>query len=435
MVSKQPSAIFKCTAERECSQMNSVGSSLTMLNDKGNCSALLTREGFFDFVVLRTLCNVSHNVAVVCQHDQNAIVLLHNDMSDIKVTSVGEFHSIQVFSSCDVGWFLVDNVCINFYHCPDCSSNTAANEQCAVHGGWLAYNVLRNVTIIPTGNVLDKNTGLSLFWGMFHHMDDISPSPFDTFTSHTNVIKPQSQINFAVNGNDLCVALNISKQCIDSNIVLSVSYNDISFEEYREYYVHNEQHMFMRQYLVRINNINYHAPLWSVIYQPYFQMAVHRKFTLCEKPRIHILKFFNCSDFYLMCNDGTCVHDSLVCDGKPHCQHGEDEANCQHICSEHKHSCMSQCHHTNLCSCSQDYFQCLSGGCVPLQKLCDKTVHCVDASDEPPTCIYLRPEQIGHRSLSLDVNKYINNLIQQNTVIQYGCLQYNNGLNITCREC
>ena len=125
----------------------------------------------------------------------------------------------------------------------------------------------------------------------------------------------------------------------------------------------------------------------------------------------------------MSCNEGTCIHDSLVCDGYQHCPHGEDEAECEHICSDHSDNCMSHCHHRDLCFCSLEYFQCLSGGCVPLQKLCDQTVHCIDKSDEPPTCVYLRPEQLGDRSLSLDINTYINTLIQRNMIIQDRCLQ------------
>ena len=149
----------------------------------------------------------------------------------------------------------------------------------------------------------------------------------------------------------------------------------------------------------------------------------HRHFTLCEKSVMANVILTNCSDLYMTCNDGTCVHDSLVCDGQLHCLYGEDEADYQHICSDHKHSCMFQCHHRDLCTCSPAYFQCLSGGCVPLQKLCDKTVHCVDSSDEPNTCVYITPEQLGHPSLFLDINNVINKLIQQNIAIQQGCLQ------------
>ena len=388
-----------------------------MWKDKGKCSALLTREGFFDFVVFRTQCDDPHSVTVVCQHDQKATILHHNNMSDIKVSNVGLFYSLQVFASCDAGWFLVDNVCVNFYHCPDCSNNMAAHEQCAIHGGQLAYHVLNNVTSSSQGNILDKNTELSQFWGMFPHMDDITPLPKYIFKSYLNIVRTIRPMNIAINGSDLCVVFSNNTHCNDGNIVLSLKYDYISLEKVL-LKTAKDVH-----FIVRKSNTKFYVPPWSVIYQPSFQMTVYsRQYTLCEKSRTYTVLSNNCSASFMSCNDGTCVHDSLVCDGQPHCQHGEDEADCEHICSDHEHSCMSQCHHRDLCSCSPEYFQCLSGGCVPLQKLCDNTVHCVDASDEPPTCVYLRPEQIGHHSLHLGINNHINKLIQQNVVIQQGCL-------------
>ena len=84
---------------------------------------------------------------------------------------------------------------------------------------------------------------------------------------------------------------------------------------------------------------------------------------------------------------------------------------------------MFHCHLRDLCSCSPEYFQCSCGGCIPLQKLCDKIVHCIDASDEPPTCVYLRPEELGSSSMSLDINNYINDLIKKNAHIQQKCFQ------------
>ena len=193
--------------------------------------------------------------------------------------------------------------------------------------------------------------------------------------------------------------------------------------------------------------------MWSVIYQPKFELAENKQLPLCEMSIAHapILTncsvlaenkqlslcemsiahapiLTNCSDFYMSCNEGTCIHDSLVCDGHSHCPHGEDEADCQHICSDPSHSCISHCHHRDLCSCLPGYFQCLSGGCVPLQKLCDQTVHCIDASDEPPSCVYQRPEQLSSHSLTLDINRHINTLIQQNLIIQHGCFQSSGSL-------
>ena len=138
-----------------------------------------------------------------------------------------------------------------------------------------------------------------------------------------------------------------------------------------------------------------------------FKRQQAKTFTLCEKLTDHSKLLNNCSEFYMNCSDGTCVHDSLVCDGYQHCPHGEDEADCQHICSDHTNNCMFHCHLKDLCSCSSEYFQCLSGGCVPLPKLCDKIPHCPDASDEPPTCVYHRPEQLGSPFILLDINKYL----------------------------
>ena len=407
-----------------------------MLNDQGKCSALLTRKGFFDFVIFRTQCNISYQVAVVCQHEQKVNILFNNAMSDVKVSMLTAFYSLHVFSSCDVGWFMVNNVCINFYHCPNCRHNTAAHVQCVTHGGHLAYYVLNNVTLIKPGNILGKNTDLSLFRSMFLHMDDISLSTRETFRSF---VRPTRQKHFAVNGSGLCVAFNLSSQCTDNNVVLSLSYNVIfPFDRYvSDLYIHGSPPVVRIPLCKLIYNLQNCTQVhswstdfvlpWSGIYQPIFQMAVDKDFTLCEKSSNQTIILTNCIYLYKSCSDGTCVHDSLVCDSQPHCPYGEDERNCQQICSDQKNSCMSHCHHRDPCSCSPGYFQCFSGGCVPLQKLCDKTSHCIDASDEPQTCVYLRPEQLGKPSLSLDINSYINALIQESLAIQRRCLHHNHG--------
>ena len=191
-----------------------------MVHDLGKCSALLTRDGFFDFLVFRTQCNVPHNVAVVCQHNMVRKLVFSNNMSDVKLSLAGGFHSIQMFSSCDPGWFMVDDVCINFYHCPNCRYNMDAHEQCSVHGGQLAYHLLNNVTVSTPGRKLDKNTKLSIFWGMFYHVEDISNSIRNVF-SEKHVRSQNYQKYFAVNGSALYVTLKNSKECKKGDIVLS----------------------------------------------------------------------------------------------------------------------------------------------------------------------------------------------------------------------
>ena len=175
-LSIQPLFRIHCTGERQCTETDSDNTSSVMSHDQGKCRALLTREGFFDFHVFRTQCNVSHSVAVVCQHNVNENLVFTSNMSDIQLSLVDGFHSIHIFSSCDPGWFMVDDVCINFYLCPKCTNNIEARKQCSVFSGQLAYHVLKNVTVSTPRNKLDKNTKLSLFWNMFHHIEDISPS-------------------------------------------------------------------------------------------------------------------------------------------------------------------------------------------------------------------------------------------------------------------
>ena len=416
-ISIQPVIRVHCTGERHCTETDLDNTSV-IFNGQGKCRALLTREGFFDFHVLPTQCNVSHRVAVVCQHDVKGNLASTSNMSDIKLSLVDGFHSIQLFSSCDPGWFMVDDVCINFYLCPNknCTSNIEAHEQCSMFGGQLAYHVLKNVTISGPSNKLDTNTKLSLFWDMFHHMEDIIPSVRETFQLRNYFFHKQQKF-FAVNGSSLCDSLANSSECKESDIVLSVGYHKILYYE-RSYFA---------QIPKDIKILQDHLPMWwSIIYRPTFELAEYKHVSMCEKSVAHAPFLTNCSDFYMSCNEGTCIHDSLVCDGHSHCPHGEDEADCEHICSDHSHNCISHCHHRDLCSCLPGYFQCLSGGCVPLQKVCDKMVHCIDKSDEPSTCVYLRPEQLSSRSLNLDINNYINTLIQENIIRQQVCLQSNN---------
>ena len=61
-----------------------------------------------------------------------------------------------------------------------------------------------------------------------------------------------------------------------------------------------------------------------------------------------------------------------------------------------------------------------------MPKLCDKIPHCPDASDEPPTCVYHRPEQLGSYFILLGINKYLKNFIKQNVDIKRECLRDKN---------
>ena len=404
IVSMQPIMSFNCSAGTKCSQTAVANTSVAMLDDQGKCLALLPREGFFDFVIFRTRCDISFPISLVCQHKTKTFAF-DNDLSDIKVSAVGGFYSLHAFSSCDAGWFMVDNMCINIYQCQQCNaSDIIAHEQCVKHGGYLANRIFKNITITNKFKdyILNHNSSFSMsFWDTV--LRESSLSDLNLTKIKKNARTKTMTMTFAVNQSTLCATHSL-ELCLESKIVLDVTskYDVFSQRNFR--------------------TIIYNGP-WSIILRPIFLKANEPNYTLCEKPSININIVTNCSDLYTACHDGTCVHDSLVCDGKPHCLHGEDEANCKHICSDNAASCMSHCHHRDLCSCFPEYFQCLSGGCIPLQKLCDQILHCSDASDEPPTCVYLRPEQLGTPSLSLDIKHYINDLIQKNTPIQLRCFK------------
>ena len=302
-----------------------------------------------------------------------------------------------------------------------CKTKAQEEELCRKHGGHLAYRIFNNESMNSRCNdfILDNNTKLSLFGGMFLHIEYISAHIEETrygCKAKLNILKRDyyQLWNFGINNSALCA---LKKRTLCYKVLTLTSHNIYSLRTLTHDKVYNKPY-----------------PFWSVVRQLTFKCRSwtpnYIDMTLCEKSGLHDEIFTNCSSLYMACSDGTCVHDSLVCDGHPHCMHGEDEADCQHICSDHSDhsSCMYHCHHRDLCSCSSDYFQCLSGGCVLLQKLCDKTPHCADASDEPPTCVYMRPEQLGNSSLTLYVNSYINKLIQETMDIQQECSYHNEPL-------
>ena len=50
--------------------------------------------------------------------------------------------------------------------------------------------------------------------------------------------------------------------------------------------------------------------------------------------------------------------------------------------------CFSESCSPELCRCSDQYFQCLSGGCIPISKVCNFYNDCKDGSDEMVNTLY-----------------------------------------------
>ena len=119
-------------------------------------------------------------------------------------------------------------------------------------------------------------------------------------------------------------------------------------------------------------------------YRPSNFVLCTKKASASDKP--------HCHPGYFQCNDGTCVDDHLVCDGKQHCMRGEDETQCRDTCTDGI-SCTSNCSYFANCHCVRGYFQCHSGGCISVGKLCNGIQNCKDGSDEPLSCVFESAEK------------------------------------------
>ena len=106
---------------------------------------------------------------------------------------------------------------------------------------------------------------------------------------------------------------------------------------------------------------------------------------------------FECMDGHFRCQDGTCILRHAWCDGVRDCRDGSDELRCDPVCSDKNATiCVSTCK-IPVCQCSTAFYQCKSGGCIPLSLVCDGTPNCADGFDEA-TC---SPVLQGMQNISL----------------------------------
>merc|ERR1711875_179935 len=82
-----------------------------------------------------------------------------------------------------------------------------------------------------------------------------------------------------------------------------------------------------------------------------------------------------CTDGYFMCADGTCIPDAFVCDGVTDCANtADDEKNCKAKSAPGDGIC------------TDGFFMCADGTCIPDAFVCDGVTDCANTADDEKNC-------------------------------------------------
>ena len=367
------------------------------------CTAGRKYMGVHDFLIYQQDCNKEENVALICEHQEenNVTFSFANNLSDVDVLSLEQtnfyqikYNSLQVLCKDDHIRFQsrclkVEKINCGFYRPGPChpEENFCPGEQ------WFIPNITKQ-------DMTQRKRGV-------YYLSD------DTFIARFLKEKELSGINIRMNISALYSTIGKSEP-----FRLFWSPNNYALTKY---------HSFFTIVLVVCEQIPRKVDS-SVTYST--------NNTITNDTMINNTSF--CPPPFLRCSDGTCLHDSLVCDGQKHCIEGEDESNCHNICSHITKStpispqyCLEQCHFADYCRCSHRYFQCLSGGCKPLYVLCDGIPQCKDSSDEPATCVYTRSSYNRNRAVSAKVQDYVHNRIQDHLNMKIKCMLGHDDFNHT----
>ena len=408
------------------------------------CSALVVHNGLSAYTITQIKCDIPHTVTLYCEHKNNEVnVSYDNELSDIKIQqNPGNLFHIQYSQSCEDGWFRVGNYCMNLFACLNRSDEQLVDTFCQAYDAKLANDVIKSSVIIDEDGLprIMTKSQLALFWSMFLLKQVKYQEVYSVHGIMHNKIKSYYRtLHININSSDVCIQNQTACNMTDLYLTVKVHAQEHKqvFEMKKEKFMeHNRSTIALssRVNLQRIISsreqiIHIRGALWSFMQTPYLTEKTisnqnKASYTICEKPLYRKDAVASCSQLYLTCDDGTCIHDSLVCDGHLHCLYGEDEKNCQAMCNDDSIDCITQCHYDNKCICSDNFFQCLSGGCIPLHNLCDQTVHCNDGSDEPTTCVYIRPEDLQSELVTLQVSNHVNTLIKRVNVMNIDCLKH-----------
>ena len=300
-------------------------------------------------------CDVPTNVFVYCSFTETR-QLVSSSLSTINVHPIHNgFTAIEWGTACnrdesyawDVKyWFQQGDMCVNVQTCIG---------DCTCQEGRPAYTVLQQ---------------------QFH----------DTI-EHGKIITPSSILGKFINV--------FKSREVNLYSGLSIDYMYIAFDSLKTVGIKfpritsNDEIMSLRVPVLKAEA----RGLWAVtgdVEFVYTNYSAH--YILCERETVHMIEPIKCE--YFSCNDGTCLAEKLLCDGTWHCVDGEDEANCTAMCSSNEvENCLYDCSYEYNCRCARSYFQCQSGGCIPVGKLCDGAADCIDKSDEHMSCFLSSSDQ------------------------------------------
>ena len=256
-------------------------------------------------------------------------------------------NSIHVYGD-PLWWFQQHDICLRLHHCYFLKSCEVLNEVCKPHKLYLfPYNDAHS-------SIFNKKSHIAKFLSIFQDKHNSNEIYFndELLRLHHTIYIPM------FNSNASNVIQSLSKF---TGVFLSVTARNI------------DHGLWAHQGTVEIFPSN----------QTKYRTTINN-FVFCTKDTLPAEKL-TCSSTYFQCNDGTCIDEHLVCDGRQHCMMEEDEKKCTNICTD-KVSCALNCSYMNTCFCLRGYFQCESGGCIPVGKLCDRVYNCKDGSDEPMSC-------------------------------------------------
>ena len=142
-----------------------------------------------------------------------------------------------------------------------------------------------------------------------------------------------------------------------------------------------------------VNPLTSYMENYLDIVKPFFSTSLH--YVVCTTSDMYAIYPFQ--GHHVAGTNCNVMFPFVICDGRIHCPNGEDEVNCPPGIQPSK---AEACKFPE-CMCSNLYFQCDKGGCIPYDHLCDGLADCTDGEDEVQ-CHHIRRFAQDYKTVSND---------------------------------